>query len=701
MARSRIRRMATACCVAALCGGAGARPAGAADLSGSVLLSTSSTDTGSVETDTVDQQYHLSLYQRFTPYLALRLGAQYLDLGTQVAGDGELFQRSREPSLALLYNRGDVSGRFQVFDRVADGSQDVDQFEVRSYLGALSWRTSWGPILSLQVRDESNVADVAVFGRDNTSRTLTGSALYNRRLWSAGYTYTAFELDNHLTGLGFEQSRHELRLDASRELFDDRLRLGLSSWLSRQDRHQHVPAGTEIAQPVLATQGLAAIDTNPDVGALDPAPGLIDGELRTPALPGVAGQIGGANTFRNLGVDLGFALPATRLEVTVDAPSGAAVVWEAWHSADNLLWQRIGGVTSEWDPTLLRYTLRFPETTDRFFKAVNLSANPAPDVAVTELRALQDVAGLASADGSADLYRGDLSAVYQATERVRASVGVGASRDENLTSQVVQRRFDEVHARTALDVDLPHDLHARAGYQYLDLEERVEPVLLRTEEVYDASLSWRPLETFEAALLYHRRDESDDGALVRSIESARLRVVSELLPDLSLTTELESSQVDDPLGGQDRDGWALRQYLNARPRPEWSVTGGWSVVRYRDPRGEPVLDRKALDLQTTWLATAYLSLTGAWDYMVDLDRTSLRQSYALSWSPGPKLTAALAWESFGDDELRHTTNESATVTYRLTQRFSLFGTFSRSSFDETGGEGTQATTLRTGVALFF
>ncbi len=701
MVKIRLCRMATACCTAALCFGSGARPTLAADVSGSVLLSTSATDTGSVETDTVDQQYHLSLYQRFTPYLSLRLGAQYLDLGTRVAGDGELFQRSREPNLSLLYNRADLSARLQLFDRVADGSNDADQFEVRSYLGALSWRTGWGPIVSLQVRDESNVADVAVFGRDNDSRTLTASALYNRRLWSAGYTYTTFQLDNRLTGLGFDQSRHELRLDAARELFGDRLRLGLSSWLSRQDRHQDVPAGTEIAQPVPATQGVATIDTSPDVGALDPAPGLVDGELRTPALPDVTGQIGGANTFRNLGVDLSFALPVSRLEVTVDAPSGSAVVWQVWHSADNLLWQRIGGATSEWDPTLLRYTLRFPETTDRFFKAVNLSANPAPDVEVTEVRALQDVAGLASADGSADLYRGDLSAVYQATGRVRASVGLGASRDENLTSQVVQRRFDEVHARSALDVDLPHDLHARAGYQYLDLEERVEPVLLRTEEVYDASLAWRPLETFEAALLYNRRDESDEGALVRSIETARLRVVSELLPDLALTTEVESSQVDDPLGGQDRDGWALRQYLNARLRPTWSLTGGWSVVRYQDPEGEPVIDRKALDLQTTWQATAYLSLTGAWDYVVDLYQTSLRQSYALSWSPGPKLTAALAWESFEDEDLRRTTNQSASLTYRLTQRFSLFGTFSRSSFDETGRTGSEATTLRTGVALFF
>ncbi len=701
MVKIRSCRMATACFAAGLCLGLGARPSGAGDLSGSVLVSTSNTDTGSVETDTVDQQYNLSLFQRFTPYLALRLGAQYLDLGTRVAGDGELFRRSREPNLSLFYNRGDLSGRFQLLDRVADGSDDVDQFEVRSYLGALSWRTRWGPLLSLQVRDESNVADVAVFGRDNDSRTVTASALYNRKLWSAGYTYTGFQLDNNLTGLGFDQSRHELRFDAGRHLFDDRLRLGLSSWVSRQDRHQDVPAGTEIAQPVPASQGLAAVDTSPDVGALDPAPGLIDGELRTPALPDVTGQIGAANTFRNVGVDLAFALPATRLEITVDAPSGSAVVWEVWHSADNLLWQRVAGVGAEWDSALLRYTLRFPETTDRFFKAVNLSANPAPDVAVTEVRALQDVAGLASADGSANLYRGDLSAVYQATEQVRASVGVGASRDENLTSQVVQRRFDEVHARTALDVDLPHDLHARAGYQYLDLEEQVEPVLRRTEEVYDASLAWRPLATFEAALLYNRRDETDETVLVRSIESARLRVVSELLPDLSLTTELESSQVDDPLGGQDRDGWALRQYLSSRPRPSWTVTGGWSLVRFEDPQGQPVIDRKALDLQATWLATAYLSLTGAWDYIVDLDRTALRQSYSLSWSPGPKLTAALAWESFGDEDLRRTTNDSASLTYRLTQRFSLFGTFSRSSFDETGGASTEATTLRTGVALFF
>jgi hypothetical protein len=675
----------------------------AADVSGSGNVSFGATDVDGQETEIVDQQYGFSLFQRFTPYLSLRLGASVLDLSSSLETGEDVSRRSREPRLELLYNRERLSARLIALDRVFEGSLESDEFEVESVLGNVTWRTDWGPVVSLQARRESNVADVALFGRDNESRSLTGSVVWTRSLWSAGYTVERFELDNRLSGIDLEQTRHDLRFDAGRRFFDDRLSLSFDSRVSRLDRRESVAAGADLAEPVPAIQGLFAVDTSPDVGMLPSAPGLIDGDFDAPAAPGT--EIGGANTFRNFGVDLGLALPVTRLEVSVDAPTDPGVVWQVWHSADNLLWERIGAVMQDLDPVRLRYTLRFAETTDRYFKAVNVTPSAVVNVSVTEVRALREVDTLAP-DGEANLYRADLTAVYRPTDRVSARVNVGASEDESLTGQIARRRFQEVHAGTRFEIGVARDLRLLAGYHYQDFESSAGQELLRTENLYDAGLVWSPLPTVEALLSFSVRDELEEGTEIRSLETTRLNVRTDLLADLRLTTQLEQSVLDDSLSGFRRDGWSVRQLLDARPTQRWDVSGGWSLIHYEDDAGRVLIDRLGLDLQATWVATRFLTLIGAWDWSVDdadlaSGREFLRQSYSAAWSPGTKLSLAGTWESFEDEGLRQTTNDSLAASYRLTTRLTLFGSLTRSTFEETGEETSETTSFRTGLSFFF
>ncbi|HSL83903.1 MAG TPA: hypothetical protein VLF66_14100, partial [Thermoanaerobaculia bacterium] len=251
-----------------------ALPAGAVEISGSALVSAGTTDVDGQETESVDQQYGFTLFQRLSPYLSLRAGASVLDLSSEAPGGEDFSRRSREPRVELLYARPAVSARVSYSDRVSAGSTPADEFEVRSFLGSLSWRTPWGPALSLQLRDESNVADVALFGRDTDSTTITAAAVWSRAFWSTGYTVERFELDNRLNGLTLEQTRHDLRFDAGRSFFDKRFDLAFASRVSRLDRSEVVPGGADLAEPVPARQGLFAVDTSPDVGTLEPAPGL-------------------------------------------------------------------------------------------------------------------------------------------------------------------------------------------------------------------------------------------------------------------------------------------------------------------------------------------------------------------------------------------------------------------------------------------
>ncbi len=84
---------------------------------------------------------------------------------------------------------------------------------------------------------------------------------------------------------------------------------------------QEAATGAAVALPVPVAQGLFAIDATPSLGELEPTSAFIDGDTTSPAAPGI--EIGGANTFRNIGVDLGISRPVSELEISVQGPSGS------------------------------------------------------------------------------------------------------------------------------------------------------------------------------------------------------------------------------------------------------------------------------------------------------------------------------------------------------------------------------------------
>lgn len=679
-------------------------PGRAAELDGSIFLSGGTSDSDGTESDILDQRYRLTLRQSLTEYLTMRLGYRRFDFSSETAGT-DFGRRSDEPELELIYSRPGLFGSLTVLDRSSRGSSFSDELDTRSVLGHLSWNATSRLELSARFREESNTTEAVVFGRNTEIRFLDVGGNYRRRHWSTAYSFERYEIENTATGLESVQDRHEVRLDGARRFLDGRLSLGFSGELTEIDRSEEVRSGTGLAEPIPARAGLFAIDPSPEVGALEPVPGLADGDFETPVTPEI--QIGDAFSFRNLGVELGATRPVTQIEVGVDAPSDPGLVWQAWHSADNLLWEPIAGVVTVWDGGLLRYTVRFPETTDRFFKVVNVTINAASDVAVTELRALRDVleAGLTER-GESTLVRADVSAGFVPHERVSANVSAGILQDEGLRTGALRRDFEDIHYSGLVTIDLPRHLQARASYRYFDAENRIEPVLVRKEALTSAALAWEPLPALEATLSYSLREEEDEARPIRTTESQRLFVSAELLPGLELDSSLEWTELEDPLGDRDRTVFAWRERLEARPTLAWTVIGGFSVVSYEDVAGERILDRNSLDLRATWRAAPFLVLTGDWSYNTDRfrdteTRNSLRQSYSVSYSPGSKLNLTGSYQEFDDERFRETVTVSAGFSYRLHPRFRLFGNLTRSETTLGVADTTEISSFRTGLSVFF
>ena len=324
-ARSRRgRRLARASVAAWLVLGPLALPAAGADVNGSALVATTATSSGGSESDLLEQQYTLGLMQPLTPYLTLRLGYQYFDLGTTFEGGTTFERRSQQPLVELLYRRDRLSGRLSFYQLSIDSSAEAESLDRRSVAANLSWRPSNGPGFNVNLRDDRNEVDLSVFGRDTSSRLLDLTAFYNRKHWSASYTYETLSLDNAQNEFRTEQKRHEGRASAQAAFWGGRLSLGASGRVARLNRDTVVGDETELAEPVPAAAGLFAVDTTPEIGELAPNPTLIDGDTATPASPPI--DIGGASTFRNIGVDLGVTRPASRLEIAVDLASGSSVV---------------------------------------------------------------------------------------------------------------------------------------------------------------------------------------------------------------------------------------------------------------------------------------------------------------------------------------------------------------------------------------
>jgi hypothetical protein len=670
--------------------------AAAVEVDGNLLLSAGPTDIDGVETELVEQQASLGLRQQLTGYLTLRLGYRYFDFTSETAGS-DFTRRTIEPRAELIYSHPTVFGSVSVSDRAIRGTDGADELDVESLTGNLSWRAMEPLLFTVRYRDESNVADPGVFGLGTDTRQARFESAWQQRTWSATYAYETWDASNPSSGLDLSRDSHELRLDGGRSLLDGRLWLGLSSWGRLTERRQTV--GDLLGDPVPVQAGLFAVDPSPESGTLEVVLGLVDGDTATPTAPRI--DVGGASTFRNVGVDLGITRPISQLEISVDVPSEPGLVWRVFRSRDNLLWEPVPGAASEWDGALLRYLVRFPSTEDRFFKAVNVSVNSQPLVAVTEVRALRDVLPGAPGEDDTTFYRLDGTARFLPHERVSGTLSAGVSRDEGLAGSVVRRDFRDVHGSASVTVALPRDLRWTTAYRYSDFEDRVEPVLLRTEQLFSSQLGWTPLPTVSATATYQQRREDDEGTLIRDSRTLRLSLLTELLPELDLDSTVERTEVEDPFFGQNRTVTAWRERLQAQVFPNLLVGGGFSYLRYEGEGGELLLDRTSLDLRASWRAGAYLTLTGDWSYGEDQVSDSLRQSYAATFTPGDRLTLTAAYDEFTDQGLRETNTASGSLEYRVNDRFRLFGNYTRSETVLGTLEPSVIESMRLGAALSF
>ncbi|MCM2268488.1 MAG: hypothetical protein NDJ75_00120 [Thermoanaerobaculia bacterium] len=676
-------------------------PANAATVDGSVRLGWTETDLAGSDFASTDHAANLSLEQELTPYLRLRLYGGYGKQTASLDGDETFSRSSLQPLAELRYGAPNLSWRVAWENLRVDSSSAVQEFESNALNASLSWRARGGFRLGLGFRESTNETEnVVALGRGLDQRVARADLSLERRHWSVGYGASHNELRGGASDVSIEQLRQDVRLSASRAFRADTLRLSFAGTVGRLDAEERRGDG-DLGEPVAAIQGLFAIDASPSVGELQPAPGLIDGDLVAPTSPAI--EIGGGNTLRNLGLDFGLPLPATRLDIVVDRASGAQVVWEVYESADGLIWEPVPVVQRLWDPDLLRYRLRFPETSERYLKAVNVTTNPATDVRVTELRALRDLStGAGTPERSSDLYRVAASLAWRIAPRLRVAAGADASNDTTTVGGVVRRDTTGSGFRAGLDYDVSPMLAIGVVYRHGRSEEGQRDGLTRTYDDLGGRLRWTPLPAVDAALTAGLRRNSDDDGELSNLEYVRAMLNLDLLDELRLISDLGVSRLDSVGIGAARDTLNFSQRVEMIPRRHWRVGGGYTWVRSESAQdGAPLFDSTTLYVDVTWIPGSALTVSGGVWYSEASTDTTIQESLNLNWSPGPKLTVSLGWGQYEQENGLLTGNDSLSVYYQAASRLVFFGSLTRSRSRLDGATEDDFTSLNAGATLTF
>jgi hypothetical protein len=673
-------------------------PARAVDVNGSLRGWIGSTKAAGLESDEEDQAFRLALTQELTPYLTIFGSFRANSFRTDVAAATAFERTSVQPEIGLTYDRRRLKARLLVTERAIRTTDETQDLDIQTLLASLDWRPSRGPRIGFRFQDSTSTADAALFGRDTASRNFNFRADYEKASWSARYSLDLTEIDNHVTRLSLEQSRHELRAGYAENLWHDRWSLNLDARFADVSQTQDAPSGAAVALPLPAAQGLYTIDPTPALGELEPAPQLIDGNTATPAAPGV--EIGGANTFRNIGLDLGISRPVSQLEITVDAPSGP-VIWQIWTSPDNSSWFQVGASLSSFDAGFLRYTIRFSETTTRYLKAVNVSVNPVNEAAVTEVRALLETNQLERSEGSGTEYWLNLQSSLQVTARIELSVVAVSLKNQDLVSTTLRRSYDERGLSVQLRTELSDTLQLRFGYRVSNFEEDVEPVLERREEIASAVLDWRPLETVGVLLTAQQREETDGAEILSATDSLTLQAVTEIFPRLTLNSTLGFADTNNPLFGFTQETLHIIESLEARPNDRWLLAGSLSRYEYDSTGTLAVTARTSAQLRAAWFATPFLSLSGEWLESEDDLGDTTTQRLGVQWAPGPRLSLSTNYLNTESSASSGTSNLSFDGSYRLNRWFRIWLALNEAETRIITQETATTETFRVGINAVF
>lgn len=407
------------------------------------------------------------------------------------------------------------------------------------------------------------------------------------------------------------------------EFWDQRLLVSASYDLNWRRVQSNRGSPGEIAQPVPAIRGLAALSDLPANVTLAPNPSLIDGNREVSAGVNLGVPRPSDNrSLRNIGFDFEIPRAVNSIWVFVDRDLPLEIsrtfTWEVWSSADNVRWtrQRTLG-PAPFAPFDRYFELRFTAIAARYLKVVVAPLAPGvpnaqeyATIFVTELEAqlFRDVPGSGFEDSFTD-------------QRLYAGAQVVLTRDPLLT-------WDINYTANIPDSGVITDTLANI----LSLSYRINPTWLfnaragyetgrsisgrRNSALYGATLTATPISTFSATFSASGQRDRFERGTDQDVDSLYLNTSTSLYDGVNLLlgggvsrsvfrpdTRIADTPPDvRPRSDTTIDSQNVSAALELLPNPTLSLHLGYDLTREQRRGGE-------FEPADTYLDAAEISLS--------------------------------------------------------------------------------------------
>jgi hypothetical protein len=605
-----------------------------AEVNGSIDVSAVQAEVDGEERNTLQQRYSINVARDLTSTLRARASFRYFDFDIDGAEQFGAFREEIQPSAEVAWRtewfRSSVTGLRRSIRSSATSGRLITENVVADWRSAID---GW-PMLTLrydwQKISEEDGGDDA---RDTRDRRFLARLNVDRENEIIEYGFTRRWTENLIRGLESRENSHQFRFLGSHSLAGDgRLRLDTQYLFTYRDRIDEVRTGTVLLEQVTTGQPLFAVDPSPELGTLQPVPGLADGNTGTATVPGI--EIGTGSIDRNIGTDLGFEREAvSAMYVYVDRFSSSTVDWSVYVSEDGIEWNEVTDTPIQtFNTALLRYEIEFVPVSTRYLKVVNGGTNDAPVVFVTEIEVYEALQETDEVSREATTHLANTTLGWRATESLDLTLDASA-RLEPAQGTVGDREG--------------YDYAARARWQMVDdlqWSGRWEQAWQRfgdsrptlRDDVVSTSLLYDPLPTLGSTLSASHRRSLEGDRTQRTIDSAFLSTDLRPIPGLGLVVDALVSEIDDPALDRSSDLWSLRGSVDAEVTGSLRVLGSWA---HRETTTHP---DEELVVRRTWTVDADLQLTErifarAGLTWVEDRRFSRRQDYLLNWRIGPRV----------------------------------------------------------------
>lgn len=545
--------------------------------------SAESARTGSDRSRSIASLEELGVHDNLGPGLEYRVDGQFVQSASDRTTDGidsHDTTLTARPSAELVLSSDTLrwSQRFETLRTRSTFSLGQDTSLVRNdLLEKLEWTppglpqfTTWLDFRT--VDDELFVEQTTVESFFQVQQTLP----------VLDYQYTLLSRIDEDDRSGVENDRleHTLRASWHEEAAEGRFSSTVSVFANKRRNELSGSSGGLPGVEVIPTQGLAQIDTTPQISTLATNPALVDGVDGSSAGINIGGFASGGEEDWNFGARLPTGTTIDTIHVTtvnaVDGVFAPQFVFTVWISDDNAFWTQVGNIAApDYDVVLHRFRLVVPPITANYVKVVNRTSPPgAPAVLVSEIRFF---ASPTSASPTITTHDETESATTALTYRLNEKLIVGY----DLFLQAANTDTSDVDVRDEKRADqglwANYTPHAKVDANLRFATQRTRDPLVQDEDVdtLTSVVAYRPLETLDLNASYTHTDRELDGAQSLETEALQGLTSAQLLDTLRADVTVQKSTQDDATNQRQIDHWITGASLVAELTASLELTLGW------------------------------------------------------------------------------------------------------------------------------